>query len=366
MRSFCLIVVVSAAVGTVAPACAQSDGAASDQHAVIGVEHGDSQPSTASGVDTRWYREAGLGMFIHWGISSVDGKHDLSWGMMANCSWLAKSTTPPLTPEAYFRLADRFDPQKYDPEKWLRAAKEAGFGYAVLTARHHDGYALWPSEYGDFSTRTKLGGRDLLRPYVDACRKVGLKVGLYYSPPDWHFEREYRSFGYGTKGTPASPHLGLEHEPVQLPMKPAGFDDQYIAYLNGQLTELLTRYGKIDLLWFDGSAGPKLLSQDQIRAMQPGILINDRQHHKCDFMTTGFECTMPKTRPKGLWEHCFPMTSGWGYIDTELCQPASVLLTQLAECRTWGGNVLASFAPRPDGQLPDSTYRCLVEMKACR
>ncbi len=344
-----------------APALAQNSDAAGQQHAIIGVERHDNRADRAASPGTQWYRSAGLGMFIHWGISSVDGEHDLSWGMMANCPWMPKSAKV-LTPEAYFALADRFNPQEYHPEKWLRAAKEAGFGYAVLTTRHHDGYALWPSAFGDFSTRTRLGGRDLVGEYVAACRKVGLKVGFYYSPPDWHFNRQYMSFGFGGKGTKEAPNLGLKHEPVQLPKKPAGFEDSYVAYINGQLTELLTHYGKIDVLWFDGSAGSKVLSQKQIRALQPTIVINDRQHGRGDF-TTKYEGNMPKSRPAGTWEHCFSMVGAWGYT-TEKCSPAVVLLSHLVRCRAWGGNVLANFAPRPSGEMPDSVYRCLADVKA--
>jgi len=351
---------VAMAIAT--PARAQTGDAVKDQHALIGV---DSQHAAAGHFDAsklRWFREAGLGMFIHWGISSVDATDDLSWAMMAD----PKSKPVALTPEAYFKLADQFNPQHYDPEKWLRAAKDAGFGYAVLTTRHHDGYALWPSAYGDFSTRTHLQGRDLVGEYVNACRKVGLKVGFYYSSPDWHYNRLYMSFGYGSKGTPDSPHLGLKHEPIQLPEKPAGFDDQFIDYVNGQLTELLTRYGKIDLLWFDGGAGPKVLSQDQIRALQPDILINDRQHGTGDF-TTAFEVRFPKDakeRPNGLWEHCYSMTGGWGYQKQQKCAPAALLVSRLAKARAWGGNVLANFPPRSDGDFPEMVYQRLAEVKA--
>lgn len=142
---------------------------------------------------------------------------------MKNTPWDAGAKNKnKMTLNAYFALAEQFQPTNYHPERWLQAAKDAGFGYAVLTTRHHDGFALWPSAYGEFNTRTHLGGRDLVGEYVAACRKTGLKVGFYYSPPDWHFEREYRSWGYGTKGTPESPHLGLDHRPVaQLPKRPA-------------------------------------------------------------------------------------------------------------------------------------------------
>ena len=143
----------------------QGGGAAKQQHAVIGVAQASAAADISQDPARRWFPEAGLGLFIHWGLSSVDGNQELSWGMMTHCPWKAPKA---ITPEAYWKLADRFNPRHYNPEKWLQAAKDAGFGYAVLTTKHHDGYALWPSKFGDFSTRTKMGGRDLVRLYVDA------------------------------------------------------------------------------------------------------------------------------------------------------------------------------------------------------
>jgi alpha-L-fucosidase len=359
MRAMVLLVAIAAV------AQAEDNDAAKQQHAMIGAAQSNAPTDISRDPAKKWFSEAGLGLFIHWGISSVDGHHDISWGMMAKCPW-DPTKSMGLTPEAYWKLADRFNPQEYRPERWLQAAKDAGFGYAVLTTRHHDGYALWPSKHGDFSTRTKMGGRDLVGEYVEACRKVGLKVGFYYSPPDWHFNRQYMSFSYGSKGTPESPHLGLKHEPMQLPKQPADFDDKYIAYVNGQITELMTRYGKIDLLWFDGGAGPRMLAQEAIRAMQPDITINDRGHGKGDFQTD-FECRLPTEQPKGCWEYCDGLTSCWGYIlDDEKhnpCDLAAGLLVRLVKCRAWGGNMLANCGPRPTGEMPDCYYSCLDKVK---
>jgi alpha-L-fucosidase len=342
---------------------AQSGDAAKQQHALIGAAQSSSTAPICKDRARQWFPEAGLGLFIHWGLSSVDGYQELSWGMMANCPWSAPKA---LTPAAYWKLAEKFHPTQYDPERWLQAAKDAGFGYAALTTRHHDGYALWPSEYGDFNTKNNLDGRDLVREYVKACRKVGLKVGLYYSPPDWHFNRQYMSFGYGSKGTPESPHLGLQHEVVQLPDKPADFNDKYVAYVNGQVTELMTRYGKIDLLWFDGSPGKDLISQARIRAMQPDIVINDRGHGRGDY-STGFECKLPSHRPEGCWEYCGGLTGCWGYVlNDEKGDPdalAANLLTRLAMCRAWGGNVLGNCGPRPTGEMPECYYGCMEKIK---
>ncbi|MCK9314467.1 MAG: alpha-L-fucosidase, partial [Methanocorpusculum sp.] len=131
--------------------------------------------------EAQWYPNASLGLFMHWGIHSVVGAQP-SWDMIAHYRYGGKVAPP----ERYYALADEFNPQNYDPNKWLKSAKEAGFTYAVLTTKHHDGYALWPSKYG-IGTKQYMGGRDLIQTYVDACRQNGLKVGFYFSPRDWHF-----------------------------------------------------------------------------------------------------------------------------------------------------------------------------------
>ena len=341
---------------------------ADSQHSLIGVAGQDGGSPPVALASDHWFPQAGLGMFIHWGLASLGGHHDLSWSMMKDTPWDKGSNNQnKLKPSEYFALAERFQPANYHPEKWLQAAKEAGFGYAVLTTRHHEGFALWPSDFGDFSTKNFMGGRDLVGEYVAACRKTGLRVGFYYSPPDWHYERAYRSWGYNTKGTPESPHLGLNHEPIgQLPPKPADYEAKYVAYVNGQLRELLTRYGQVDYLWFDGSAGKDVLSIAEIRALQPGIIVNDRQHGTGDVRTGPYECQLPKERPQGTWEHCFSMMGAWGYTQPEHCSSAAVLLSHLALVRGWGGNVLANYGPRPDGEMPACFYAHMADLKAWR
>lgn len=304
--------------------------------------------------EAQWFPTAGLGLFVHWGISSVAGTGELSWSMLVDVPWQRPEQV--MTPNQYFALAKRFKPSDYDPDKWLRAARDMGCTYAVLTTRHHDGYALWPSKYGDFSTRNYLGGRDLVAPFVQACRRNGMKVGLYYSPPDWHYNRNYMSFRYGNK--PGGP-LGLDHEPVTLPSKPEGWDEKYRAYIKGQVEELLTRYGKIDLIWFDG--GPDAISIERIRELQPGIVINPRMHGHGDFLTP--EWDFPKERPQGWWENCASWLGGWGYRKAVHYQSAGWMLERLTKVRSWGGNLLINVAPGPDGTLPDEAYQRMEEVR---
>lgn len=340
----------------VAEGSAQNN-AAADQHAAIGVKTTAQNFQRTTHPDAQWFPEAGLGLFIHWGISSVHGGVDLSWGMMAEKPWDPRDTQT-ITPAAYFKLAESFNPTLYDPDKWLRAAKAAGFRYVVMTTKHHDGYAMWPSAYGDFGVKQFLPGVDLVKGYVEACRKNGLKCGLYYSPPDWHFNRQYMSFHYGSadqKRFPGREHYDLDHHVMAtIPSPPADWDAKYRAYVRGQVTELLTNYGKIDIIWFDG--GPDALRVDEIRALQPGILINPRMHGYGDFQTP--ECHFPDTPLTGWWEMCdIWHHAGWGYQKSaETYKPLSWVLTMLARVRSWGGNFLPNVGPRPTGEMPDAYY----------
>ncbi len=326
------------------------DNAAAGQHQAIGVKLA---PKAAfqrtTHPDAQWFPDAGLGLFVHWGIASVHGKADLSWAMMANVPW-DSDPSHFITPREYFALAEGFRPDRYVPEKWLRAAKKAGVQYAVLTTRHHDGFALWPSAYGDFNTKNYMGGRDLVKGFVDACRKNGLKVGFYYSPPDWHYNRDYMTFRYASK--PEDPAYGVDHKVVTLPEKPANWDEQYKAYARNQVEELLTRYGKIDVLWFDG--GPDVISIERIRELQPGILINNRAHGVGDFLTP--EWDLPKNQPQGWWENCASWFNGWGYRrDAEYHTPAWAL-ERLVRVRASGGNLLINWGPQSNGDMPSEYY----------
>ena len=304
--------------------------------------------------EAQWFPQASFGLFLHWGIHSVDGI-DPSWSMMKGCPWHGSSDPYKKYNQdqsQYYSLANEFDPTNYDPDKWMAAAKEAGFTYAVLTTKHHDGYALWPTRFGDFSTRHYLGGRDLLKPYVDACRKHGLKVGFYFSPRDWHYPGYPQAMDYKAKYEIPPAEENFEHFRA------------FYAYTLGQIHELLTRYGKIDLLWFDGMGwrGIGDMRTEQtlawVRSLQPGIVINPRWSGTGDFATT--ECTPGKPehwQPGQWWEACDIWPRGhWGYVPSERFKPLAWVFTRLANCRAWGGNFLCNVGPRPDGTMPDVFY----------
>ena len=311
----------------------------------------------------QWFPDAGLGLFIHWGISGVRGDGDISWSMMKTDHPRRQQAVHGIyaiqnriTPAKYWEQATGFHADKFDPDKILAAAQKAGCRYAVLTTRHHDGFALWPSRFGEFNVGRYLPGRDLVKEYADACRRIGLKVGLYYSPPDWYFNRSYMSFRYGEQ----LPALDIHHHPCVLPPPPPGWEDRFRAYLKGQVEELLTNYGAIDLLWFDGH-GHDAISLQRIRELQPGIVINPRAHGVGDFDTA--ECAFPKQRFPGWWEYCHVFADGaWAYLNHAAYKPTGWLLGELARARSWGGNFLPSIGPDAHGELPEAYYQRMAQL----
>jgi alpha-L-fucosidase len=247
---------------------------------------------------------------------------------------------------AYESSAATFDPAPGAAKEWAALARRAGMRYAVFTARHHDGYSMWPSRWSEHSVATSPCGRDLVGEFVDAFRGEGLRVGLYYSLPDWHhpdypaLTDDDRPYGYGT-GARSTPEAW----------------DRFLAYQFGQIDELLTNYGTIDLLWFDGAwertpdewRAAELLAR--IRELQPSILVNDRLPGATDFVTP--EQFVPPEPPPQRWETCLTMNESWGYVpgDTDYKSARSLVHT-LCEVAARGGNLLLNVSPRGDGSLP--------------
>lgn len=336
-----------------------------------------------------WFPEAGIGLFLHWGISTVRATLDLSWGMICGWEFAGRTATEeeiremnkPLrerkigkhfTPNQYFDLAKDFKGERFDADAILKKAKETGFRYAVFTTRHHDGFAMWPSKYGNFSTKNYLGGRDFVREFAEACRKYGLKVGFYYSPPDWHFNKNYMSFLVETakKRNPALPYLDADYNPTTLPSaeETQKHNEVYGAYVAGQIEELLTEYGKVDLLWFDGGMPEgQVYPMDKIRALQPGIVVNSRLHGTGDFETMEVKVKEADSRPEGWWEYCTMwMTRGWAYMKDVPYRPLSAISAEYARTVAWGGNYLPDIGPMADGTLPKEAIQTLDAFAAWR
>jgi len=284
----------------------------------------------------RWFHEARYGMFIHWGAYSVAARGE----------WVLNRERIPY--DEYIRdYVERFRAENYDPEQWARLAVQAGMKYMVLTARHHDGFALWDTKTTEFHAARLGPRRDLVRPFVEAVRKAGLKVGLYYSVADWSH--------------PDYPAAYVRDWPS------AWRDEEsrvrFVSFYRAQLEELMTNYGKIDLLWYDGCAPNPLdgeLVNARVRELQPHIVINNRNGDRGDF-----RCSEQAIRPAAegtAWEACMTLNENWGYhAGDRAYKSAAQVIAMLAETASKAGNLLLNVGPKPDGTIPEPSVRVLQE-----
>lgn len=317
-----------------------------------------------------WWPEAGLGLFMHWGFHSVEQLQP-SWASIRGYPYGTEDTR--FHGMGYFRLAERFNPRHWAPATWTPLAHAAGFRYAVLTAKHHDGFVLWPTRWGNFSVRQYGDGRDLLRPYVEGLRAAGLKVGFYFSPQDWHYP------GFPVGDFDFDHRQRNRRPPIADPVANEAAAREFFIYTIAQLHELLTGYGPIDELWFDGLGWPGVTFPTKsiyrwIRSLQPQILINDRWGRVrtpdgSDTTTVKFgdftthEYTALSERPEGPWEYCRSWYGHWGYSGP-YAGDLSVELERLGRIRTWGGNYLLNIGPDPEGRLPAGLEAAWAELAA--
>lgn len=307
--------------------------------------------------DAQWFTSAKLGWMLHWGIHSISPTEP-SWAMMFDVPWGNNDNS--VHQETYYGWASQFHPQNYDPEKWIVGIKKAGFTYVVITTKHHDGYALWPTQYGDMNTRVYMESRDLIAEYVEACRKYGVKVGFYFSLPDWHYPG-YRS-SLAAIGVDGDWHWGLSQPSITAEQDSARFKEFY-AYTYRQLKELMTNYGKIDLLWFDGAMWPTLTqwgctqTKSWIRSLQPGIVMNDRYCEGGDFIT--YEIHKPTNPPSSWWEYVNTWGGAAGWGTSYWFGSGEEVVNTMNSINTQGGNYLANASPTKEGDMVASFYdRC--------
>ena len=290
-----------------------------------------------------WFERARFGMFVHWGHVSQRG-WELSWPLVGGVSVLPKSQDVPAA--TYHESAATFAPERNSPRAWLAHAKRLGMHYAVLTTKHHDGFALFDSRVSDFTLARAPYRGDVVREFVDATREAGLRVGLYYSLSDWHhrdypaFRDEHRPYSFGAR--PRTTEVGWA---------------RYTDFLFAQIRELLTNYGPIDLLWFDGGweRTPYEWRADELRALirelQPECLVNDRLPGHGDFDTP--EQFVPPEPPARAWETCLTMNESWGWNPSDTSyKTARDLVHVLCEVASRGGNLLLNVGPMGDGRLP--------------
>lgn len=308
-----------------------------------------------------WFTGAGFGMFVHWDHASSQGI-DIGWPIVGEYTRPSYSDER-ITPAEYHASAPGFDPAQWDAASLVDLAVRAGATYLVFTARHHGGHAMWHTRASDYSIEHTPFGRDIVREVVDAARAAGLRIGLYYSLSDWHHPDypaiEERDLPYKKEHFPDALRPENAGLPVQTDRHRRATPEQwerFLGYVRAQLTELLTAYGPIDLLWFDGdwersadewrSAELRTL----IRSLQPSVIINERLPGQGDYSTP--EQSMPAVVPDGPWEMCLTIGHMWGWSPADTRNKSVVeLLTTLIEVVSRGGNLLLNTGVTGDGSL---------------
>ena len=310
--------------------------------------------------DTAWFRHDRFGMFIHWGLYAMPARHE----------WI--KTREFITEEKYDLYFKHFNPDLYDPNEWARQAKAAGMKYVVLTTKHHEGFCMWDSMHTDYKCTNTPAGRDLVREYVDAFRAEGLRIGFYYSLIDWHH--------------PEFPidklHPRRNDEDAKEKNKTRDVK-KYAKYMRDQVTELLTNYGKIDILWFDfsyngeeGSDDPHKMGKTKVdweaeeliataRAINPNIIIDNRTQIEQDLWTP--EQYQPQEWVRDsegnlvTWEACQTFSGSWGYYrDEQTWKSPEMLVQMLINTVACGGNLLMNVGPTSRGYFD---YRAEAALK---
>lgn len=300
------------------------------------------------------FKDDHLGMFIHWGPYSTRS---------IEASWPLFRGTVPWSD--YESMADRFNPTKYDPVAWAKLARDAGARYMVLTTKHHDGYALWDTQLSDYSSIHRRAHRDLVTPYVEACRAARMKVGFYFSICDWHHPdypfqlSEDRHVRAESSYTPGSPRT-IAEDPARWA--------RYLDFMHGQVRELLTNFGQVDLLWFDGhwehtpEEWETAELEQMIHELQPQCVVNNRigSDDYADYVTP--EQHVPVSPPAYAWETCLTINETWAYNAHDRAYKSSIeLIATLAEVTSKGGNLLLNVGPTPHGEIaPELASRWIV------
>lgn len=291
--------------------------------------------------DMAWWQDAKLGMFIHWGVYSVIGRGE--WAMH----------NERIPPEEYRRMGMEFNPRGFAADRWAKLAREAGMKYMVMVTRHHDGFAMWDSaaSHEGFTSMQAAAGCDFVKQYTEAARREGMKAGLYYSPMDWRFP------GY--------------FQPVEQHGSALAMKEQ----LYGQIRELLTGYGPIDILWYDGSwlahrgsdAGGAWLWEPlklnrMVRSLQPRVVMNERSGWEGDFYCD----EGPHKASGGIipfpWEKCFSIAGSWSWKPDSRVMSLEKVLELMVNVFVRNGNVLLNIAPDKNGTVPPEQAELLTQI----
>jgi alpha-L-fucosidase len=291
----------------------------------------------ASPKDVQAWREMRFGLFIHWGPVSLKGT-EIGWSRGGERRGRNDKSTGSIPVEVYDNLYKQFNPIKFNADEWVQIAKDAGMKYLVFTSKHHDGFSMFDSQLTDYKITNSPFKRDVVRELADACHKAGLKVGFYYSPVDW-YHPDYRTENHA----------------------------RYIRFLHGQLREICSNYGTIDIIWFDGLGGtsedwdsPNLFKM--IRRLQPHVIINNRAGLPADHDTP--EQRIGKFQIDRPWETCMTICRQWAWKPNDQMKSLKECIDTLVRVVGGDGNFLFNVGPMPDGRIEPRQVERLKEMGA--
>ncbi|GMQ64216.1 alpha-L-fucosidase [Vallitalea maricola] len=301
----------------------------------------------------KWFEEARLGIFIHYGIYAVDGVAE-SWSFYHNR----------VPYDKYMKQLDGFTASKFDADHWADIIAKSGAKYAVLTTKHHDGVALFDTQYSDLNVvKSTPAKRDIIKEYAEAIKKRGIRCGMYYSLIDWSHPDYASVFEDGKVPEDLSEVNGYSY-PADGKQDFEAWE-RFLEFNNNQLKEVLSNYGKVDLLWFDGdwerSAKMWRLPEfkDYLKSFNDKLIINSRLQGHGDYKTP--EQGLPITRPEGPWEFCTTINSSWGYVpDDNHYKSLNQLIRMFCDCITMGGNMLLDIGPKEDGTIVPEEEELLI------
>ena len=310
---------------------------------IFATSHINAQHTPSDSKKMEWFQDAKLGIFIHWGIYSVNGISE-SWSFFNNY----------INHENYMKQLKGFSASQYHPEDWVKLIKDSGAKYSVITTKHHDGVALWNSKAEKATTifKNSLAKKDVLTPFISELKKSGIKTGLYYSLPDW-------SHPYYDIMTRTEKRYDIKSDTERW--------QNYIKYYQTQLNELSSQY-QPDLLWFDGDwehssaewHAPETL--ENLKKFNPNIIVNSRLNNHGDYETP--EQGIPVISPENeFWELCYTMNDSWGFqpFDTHYKTPNMIVRT-LKDVISMGGNLLLDIGPKSDGSIPEEQIEILKNL----
>lgn len=315
----------------------------------------------ATAKEMKWFNSARYGMFIHFGLSAHESK-DLSWPIV----YTRKAPDQGhggYPDEVWTKWPEQFKLEKFNAEEWVKIARDAGQKYIVVIAKHHDGFHMWDTKYSDFKITNTPFGRDYVKEIADACHKAKMPFGFYYSQRDWHHP-DYAPIDTNTITQISDPpyYQALPGKKI----KPGASHQKYIDYQFNAIRELCTKYGKIDIFWFDAVYWGGMFTADMwdsenltrmIRRLQPGIVINNRASIPGDFDTPEQRIGMYQKRP---WESAMTLNGSWAYSPLPQVRPVKSLLQEMLSAASGNGNVLLSWGAHWNGEFDSSQKDSLL------